>query len=71
MPETPLTNEQKLTEIYEILKIQESVRKRALWWGLFRRIFIYGLILIVALNPKLVMSKLTEILMPVVMNSLK
>lgn len=66
MEKDTLTPEQKIDEIYEVLMYQERLRRRAMWWGLFRRIVVYGLLIFVILNPMLVAGKILEILKPVI-----
>jgi predicted tellurium resistance membrane protein TerC len=63
---TPLSNEQKLDEIYDMLRTQENARRRALWWGLFRRAVFYGLIIFIATNPTFFIEKAMEIMKPMI-----
>lgn len=66
-----LTNEQKLDEIYQIVKAQESRIKRARWMRLLRIILIVAIAYFVLTNPGLIISKITEIMMPAIMENMK
>jgi hypothetical protein len=66
-----LTNEQKLDEIYQIVKAQESRIKRAGWMRLVRIILILAIAYFVFTNPGLIISKITEIMMPAIMENMK
>lgn len=51
MIEDIMTNEQKLDEIYQIIKAQESRAIRARWFRLFKWIIILALVYYISQNP--------------------
>ena len=71
MDNTPLTNEQKLDEIYQIVKDGESHRRRVFWWNLLRRMIIYGLIVIGYLYYPIIIAKVIEVMKPMILEQAK
>jgi hypothetical protein len=71
MLENIMTNEQKLDEIYQILKAQQSAATRARWFRIIKWIIILGLMYLVATNPGILLEKITELIMPAVMDNMK
>jgi hypothetical protein len=67
---SPLTNEQKLDVIYELLQKQDSRERRAFWYNLLKRMIIYGVILLIALNPSAILGYMTDLIMPRVMDAM-
>jgi hypothetical protein len=67
---SPLTNEQKLDEVYRLLQKQESRESRAFWYNLLKRVIIYGAIIFVALNPSAILGYMTDLIMPRVMDAM-
>ncbi len=65
-PLPDLSNEQKLTYIYHMLKDQESRHKRAMWYKFFRWLIIIGAITLLALYPGQIMGKIFEFVKPLV-----
>jgi hypothetical protein len=66
-----LTNEQKLEEIYTILTSMERRRMQAWILRLVKWIIIIWLVGFVVSNPWVVISKLTEIIQPIVMEQVQ
>ena len=66
-----LTNEQKLDEIYTILKHQESQRKRAVLYRMLKWVIIFSTLFFVATNPVLVTEKITTFLAPIIAENMK
>lgn len=66
-----LTNEQKLDEIYTILRRQESQRKRAIFYRVFKWIIIFSLFLFIATNPVFLVEKITTFLTPLIAENMK
>ncbi|MFZ2255411.1 MAG: hypothetical protein WAW59_04560 [Patescibacteria group bacterium] len=71
MIENIMTNEQKLDEIYQIIKAQESRATRAKWFRLLKWIILLGLAYFIAKNPGLFLDKITELVMPTIMENMK
>lgn len=71
MTEIIQTNEQKLDEIYHIIKAQESRAARARWYRLVKWVIILVIVYYVAQNPGVVLSKLTDLIMPAVMDNMQ
>lgn len=68
---TPLTNEQKLNEIYDIIKAWERRRMQASLGRIVKWVFILGIVGFAASNPELVIKKLTDIIQPIVMEQVQ
>lgn len=66
----PMTNEQKLDAIYDLMQKQESRESRAFWYNLLKRVIIYGAIIFVALNPTVILGYMTDLIMPRVMDAM-
>jgi hypothetical protein len=71
MSPNPMTNEQKLDEIYQILKAQQSAATRAKWFRLLKWAILLGLTYFIATNPGFFIEKITEMIMPTVMDNMK
>ena len=69
MEKTPLNNEQKLTQIYEIVMENEARRKRASFFRFLKWIVILGFLYVVATNPDAIMWRLTETLKPIILST--
>ncbi len=67
---SPLTNEQKLDEVYRILQKVDARERRSFWYNLLKRVIIYGAILFVALNPSAILGYMTDLIMPRVMDAM-
>ena len=67
---SPLTNEQKLDEVYRILQKVDARERRSFWYNLLKRVLIYGAILFVALNPSAILGYMTDLIMPRVMDAM-
>lgn len=65
------TNEQKLDAIYRIVKAQESRATRAKWFRLLKWIIILAIAYFVAQNPTFLLEKMTEYIMPAVMENMQ
>jgi len=71
MIENMMTNEQKLDEIYQIVKAQQSAATRAKWFRLLKWIILLGIAYFIAKNPGLFLDKITELVMPTIMENMK
>ncbi|MBP9779829.1 hypothetical protein KBD33_04390 [Candidatus Gracilibacteria bacterium] len=71
MSTKPLSNEQKLDEIYSILKQQESRNSRARWFRLLKWSVIILGVYIVTSNPGFFLDKLVKIIQPIIMDNVK
>jgi len=71
MIENIMTNEQKLDEIYQIVKAQQSAATRAKWFRLLKWIILLGIAYFIAKNPGLFLDKITELVMPTIMENMK
>jgi hypothetical protein len=71
MIENIMTNEQKLDEIYQIVKAQQSAATRAKWFRLSKWIAILLLAYYISQNPGVFFDKLTDLLMPAVMDNME
>lgn len=65
-----LTNEQKLDEIYTIIKAQEARTKRAALFRFLKWTIILALVYTASQNPDLILKKVTEYVMPSVMENM-
>lgn len=63
---TPLTNEQKIDEIYSLLKSQQRVQSRAFWYRIFKWCLILGVGYFTLSNPGYVAGKLMDYISPIV-----
>lgn len=71
MPTNSLSNEQKLDEIYSILKEQESRNNRARWFRLLKwGIIILGLYFVTS-NPGFFLDRFVKIVQPIIMDNVK
>ena len=68
---SPISNEQKLDEIYTILRRQESQRKRAIFYRVFKWLIILSLFLFIATNPVFLVQKITTFLTPLIAENMK
>lgn len=68
---TDLTPEQKLDEIYSILKHQETRRKVGIWYRIFKWVIVMGIVWFIAANPTFLITKLTDIMMPIITENMK
>lgn len=66
-PLPDLSNEQKLTYIYHMLKDQEARHKRAMWYKFFKWVIVIGAITLLALYPGQIMGKIFEFVKPLLM----
>ncbi len=66
-----LTNEQKLDEIYTILKRQESQRKRSALYRVIKWTLIFSLFLFIVTNPIFVVEKFTTFITPIIAENMK
>ena len=71
MIENIKANEQKLEEIYQIVKSQQAAATRAKWLRLFKWIIILVVVYYVAQNPTVILEKVTETVMPGIMENMK
>jgi len=71
MLEHIMTNEQKLEEIYQILKAQEARLARARLFRILKWMFIFVVVFIIIKNPSIILNSLTELIMPVIMDNMK
>lgn len=71
MIENIMTNEQKLDEIYQIIKTQESRATRAKWFRLLKWVAILALAYYISQNPGVFFDKITDLVMPAVMNNME
>ncbi|MBC7498404.1 hypothetical protein H7170_02060 [Candidatus Gracilibacteria bacterium] len=68
---TPLTNEQKLDEIYSILQSQRSSQSRAFWYRILKWCIILGLGYFTLSHPGYVTSKIMEYVGPIIVEQMK
>ncbi len=61
-----ISNEQKLTYIYYTLKDQESRRKRAIWYRLFKWMIVLGIVYVIVMYPGYIFTKISELLRPII-----
>lgn len=66
-----MTNEQKLDEIYQIVKAQQSAATRAKWFRLFKWIVILLIAYYISQNPGVFFDKITDLVMPAVMSNME
>lgn len=66
-----MTNEQKLEEIYQIVKWQQAAATRAKWFRLLKWIIILGWVYYISQNPWIILSTVTDMVMPTVMENMK
>lgn len=66
-----MTNEQKLDEIYQIIKEQEARASRGRLFRILKWIFILGLIVVISQNPGIILNWITDLVMPTVMDNMK
>ncbi len=71
MNNTTLTNEQKLDEIYTIIRANERRRMQASIGRIVKWVMIIGFVSFVASNPEIFVKKLTEIIQPIVMSQVE
>jgi hypothetical protein len=71
MPTNPLSNEQKLDEIYSILKQQESRSNRARWFRLLKWGVIILALYFVTSNPGFFLDRFMKIVQPIIMDNVK
>jgi len=71
MLEQIMTNEQKLDEIYQIVKDQESRRQRAAIFRFIKWLIIFIAVYFIVKNPGVFIDKLMDILMPLVFENMK
>lgn len=64
-----MTNEQKLEEIYRIIKAQESRRQMSQWVRIFKWGVIMVFVYIVATHPEAVSQRVTEVLKPIILST--
>ncbi len=64
-----MTNEQKLEQIYQILLDNESRRKSAMWLRITKWLIIAGLIYVVVTNPQDIMTRVTEVIKPIILST--
>ena len=64
-------NEQKLTYIYEMLKDQESRRKRHVFYKFLKWLIIAWLAYLVITNPDVIITQVTNYVKPLVMEQAK
>lgn len=57
---TPLTNEQKLDEIYEMLRSQQSAQSRAFWYRMLKWCLILGVGYFTLSHPGYVTGKIMD-----------
>lgn len=67
----PLTNEQKLDEIYHIVKTQERHRLQASVARIAKWVIILSIVGFVASNPKFIIERVTEYVKPIVMEQVE
>lgn len=67
----PLTNEQKLDEIYTIIRANERRRMQASIGRIVKWVIILGIVGFIASNPEVFIKKLTEIIQPIVMSQVQ
>lgn len=65
------TNEQKLDAIYRIVQAQESRMTRARWYRLLKWIILLSIAYFIAQNPTFLIEKMTEFIMPSIMDNMK
>lgn len=66
--ETPLTNEQKLDEIYQIVRTQERRRMQASLGRIIKWIIILWVVGFIYSQPELVIQKITDTLAPIILD---
>lgn len=71
MNNSPLTNEQKLDAIYQILQDNESRRRREFWWSILKRIVIFWGIILIYANYKIIIEVVIEKMKPMIMEQAK
>ncbi len=68
MTEQNLTPEQKLDAIYDMLKKQESSRKRVFWFRVFKWIIIITCIYILSTRSSEIFPSIKQVIEPIVSN---
>ncbi len=66
-----LTNEQKLDEVYALVKRMEHRYMMASFGRIIKWIIILGIVGFVASNPKLIVENITEYVKPIIMDQVK
>lgn len=64
-----MTNEQKLEQIYQILLDNESRRISTMWLRITKWIIIACLIYVVITNPQGIMTRVSDIIRPIVLST--
>lgn len=67
----PMTNEQKLDEIYQYIRKQQWRELRAKVYRVFYIFAIIGIAYYVSQNPGIVMKKVTDLVMPAIMENME
>ncbi len=68
---TPLTSEQKLDEIYNIVKSQQSARSRSYWYRIIKWMIIFAIAYFTLSNPGYVTGKIMEYVGPIMVEQMK
>ena len=63
---TPLTNEQKIDEIYDMMRSERSSRSRGFWYRILKWLAILGIAYFTISNPGYVTGKIMGYLWPIV-----
>jgi hypothetical protein len=67
----PLTSEQKLDEIYSMLKSNQARTSRAFWYRTLKWLIILGIGYFTLTHPGYVTSKMTEYIQPIIVEQMK
>lgn len=71
MTQNIMTNEQKLDEIYHIIKNQQAAATRAKWFRILKWCIILSVVYLISQNPELLIGTMTDLIMPTVMDNMK
>lgn len=69
MSQEPLTNEQKLETVYQILQKQESRRKAAIFGKFLKWSLILGILYLVVTDPQAIIGKVMNVVEPIIVST--
>lgn len=61
-----MTPQDQINEIYSIVKDMERSRQREFWWGIARKVLVYGFIIFAITHPGFFIDRAMSVIQPII-----